>query len=73
MRLFHTKQFRGKRGSLPERMVRWFLTSPDCKCIFMLAVSLLLAEGDGMASSAEGGKQMVAHCSVRASPLAQLG
>lgn len=27
-------------------------------------VSLLLAKGDGAASSAEGGKQMVVHCSV---------
>lgn len=37
------------------------------------SVSLALAKGDGAASSAEGGKQMVAHCSVGASLLARLG
>lgn len=37
-----------------------------------LSVSLTLAKGDGADSSAEGGKQMVAHCSVGASLLARL-
>lgn len=32
-----------------------------------MIVSLPLAEGDGAGSSAEGGKQMVVHCSVVAS------